>query len=87
MYHLDQPVQGLRHAAALANEYIFVDTAAVAGRQPILHYRARMAVFDSTSFWFPTPALVDQILIEAGFKHFERPRLRTRKRYIVCARR
>jgi tRNA (mo5U34)-methyltransferase len=87
MYHLDDPVRGLRHAGALANECIVVETAAVAERQPILRYKAPSAVPDPTSFWFPSPSLVDRLLTEGGFTRLERPRLRTRERYVVCAHR
>jgi 2-polyprenyl-3-methyl-5-hydroxy-6-metoxy-1,4-benzoquinol methylase len=83
LYHLDDPIAGLKKAAALAKEAIFVETRCVPDRRLILEHRVGGFDGDDTSPWAPSPSLVDAMLRAEGFTRLVRPPGNRRIRHSV----
>ena len=85
MYHLDDPIAGLKKVASLAKEAIVLETRSVPDRRMILEHQVGGWDGDDTSPWAPSPALVDAMLRAEGFGRLVRPKAVTRQRYAVVA--
>jgi len=85
MYHLDDPIFGLRKAASMARHQLIIETRCVPDKRPIMEYARKGFDNDLTSPWAPSPRLVDDMLMEEGFTRFIRPRSNRSTRYLASA--
>lgn len=80
---LDDPIAGMRKVTSLAREAVVVEARTVVDRRLVMEYRAGGFDGDGTSPWGPSPALIDAMLHEDGFRRLVRPNPKTRERYLV----
>jgi tRNA (mo5U34)-methyltransferase len=81
-YHLFDPIDGLRRAAALAKEVMVVETHTDLGeidRPAMVMYPGRELDGDPTNWWGPNNACVRELLKTMGFSRIEGPQAYSRR--------
>ena len=72
LYHLPDPLGGLRIAASMCSDHLVVSSATLnaSDDRPIMEY-AEGVDGDATTYWLPNPACIIAILKQNGFRTFE----------------
>jgi SAM-dependent methyltransferase len=87
LYHLDDPIAGLRKVAELVGETLVISTRTTPRRGSILAFKPGGWEGDPTTPWLPSAEAVTDLLRQNGFRHITPLNTNTRRAYAAVARR
>lgn len=87
LYHLDDPIAGLRKMADLTTSVLFLESRVSLRASPTLEFRRGGWDEDSTTPWVPSRSLINELLKKYGFTRLRPIYQRSRRRYKILAER